>query len=130
MVFSFLYTIGNYKYQEREMKTIIRTLFFAVMFLSALLIIAITGVTLLSNPRSSDIAPAKAETGDIAIDEINFPDNKFRQYVSEKDTDSDGYLSAQSRMPIAARCDKAVCSSAPISVMFCKTVLKGRRRSS
>ena len=76
------------------MKTIIRTLFFAVMFLSALLIIAITGITLLSNPRSSDIAPAKAETGDIAIDEINFPDNKFRQYVSEKDTDSDGYLSA------------------------------------
>lgn len=76
------------------MKTIIRTLFFAVMFLSALLIIAITGITLLSNPRSSDIAPAKAETGDIAIDEINFPDNKFRQCVSEKDTDSNGYLSA------------------------------------
>lgn len=76
------------------MKTIIRTLFFAVMFLSALLIIAITGITLLSNPRSNDISPAKAETGDIAIDEINFPDNKFRQYVSEKDTDSDGYLSA------------------------------------
>lgn len=76
------------------MKTIIRTLFFAVMFLSALLIIAITGITLLSNPRSSDIAPAKAETGDIAIDKTNFPNAAFREYVSGKDNDKDGYLSA------------------------------------
>lgn len=37
---------------------------------------------------------AQAETGEIAIDETNFPDTAFRQYVSDKaDVDGSGFLS-------------------------------------
>lgn len=69
---------------------------FIIIFLSlaAVLIISVMGATDVSDTYSAYVSTAKAETGDIAIDKTNFPNAAFREYVSGKDNDKDGYLSA------------------------------------
>ena len=69
---------------------------FIIIFLSlaAVLIISVMGATDVSDTYSAYVSTAKAGSGDIAVDETNFPNAAFREYVSGKDNDKDGYLSA------------------------------------
>lgn len=70
------------------------SLFLVLLFASVLLCLAVATTVAVSHAAPIAGAPAKAQTDDIAIDETNFPNTTFRQYVSEKaDVDLDGYLS-------------------------------------
>ena len=56
----------------------------------------VTGVQSVSENSTETVSGNDIEEGDIAIDEAHFPDEKFRNYVSENfDNDEDGNLSEE-----------------------------------
>ena len=51
------------------------------------------------------ITPAKAAPGDVAIDEANFPDPKFREYVKKFDTSGDDDILSQAELDAVKKID-------------------------